>query len=177
MDETDDPLVIDGEIADSEIDKEMTKVDGEDVVPVDGEDMEDPLAIETVAVMEKDVQIGEATFELFKDTNEEGKEFYYLVLPIDGKMFGFMANLDGDLVDEEGRIMTYIKDLEEMLQDENFNEFEEAKTGLLIMEIELAEIVPGPEEIDDSEMNACHQCSGRIACQQCSGRIDGTVHH
>jgi hypothetical protein len=161
------------EVDDSNVEIDETEVD--DIMPVDGEDMEDPtitddepLQIETVAVMEKDVQIGEATFELFKDINEEGKEFYYIVLPIDGKMSGFLANLDGDLVDEEGRIMTYLKDLEEMLQDEDFNEFEEAKTGLLIMEIELAEMVPGPDEDLDEAVEACYK-----SC----GRIDGSVHH
>lgn len=167
--------MIDGEIAESELPKlddeddsglEVGENEVDDAENTTATEGDEPLPIETVAVMEKDVQIGEATFELFKDVDEEGKEFYYLVLPINGKMSGFLANLEGDLVDEEGKIMTSLDDLNEMLQDENFDEFEESKTGLLIMEIELAEIVEGPEELEDS-VDACHQ-----SC----GRIDGYVH-
>lgn len=143
-------------------------MEGEDSMMV-GE--EPPLPIETKVVMEKDIQLGEATFELFRDEDMNGAEFYYLVLPMQGKMFGILANLEGDLIDMQGNLMTSLEDLTEMLQDEDFDEFEGGFSGILIKEIELKEIVEDPEdpvmELDE-EVNAC---------QKCCGKIDGTVHH
>ena len=167
------------------------------------------LPIETKAILEKDIPIGEETFELFKDFDMHGGEFYYLVLPSGGKMLGFLANFQGDLIDLKGEVLTPLVQLNSILMDQDFNEYEDGANGILVRQIELAEIVPEeviggeipeiveegeisdddmvgeeslddfgeelplpegipvPEEIDEGEIKACHQCSGRI---------DGCVH-
>lgn len=60
---------------------------------------ESAMPIETKAVLETDVPIGDQTFQLFKDFDTHDGEFFYLVLPSAGKMLGFLANQQGDLVD------------------------------------------------------------------------------
>lgn len=90
------------------------------------------LPIETKAILEKDIPIGEETFELFKDFDMHGGEFYYLVLPSGGKMLGFLANFQGDLIDLKGDVITSLVQLNSMLMDQDFNEYEDGATGILV---------------------------------------------
>lgn len=119
-----------------------------------------PLPIENKAIMEKDIQLGDQTFELFKDFDMHDGEFYYLVLPSGGKMLGFLANFQGDLIDLKGDTITPLVQLTKMLMDNDFNEYEGAANGILVRQIELAEIVPEeviggevPEKVEDGEIS------------------------
>jgi hypothetical protein len=106
--------------------------------------------------------------ELYQDEDEVGK-FFYLVIPYDGvtKLGGFLANENGDLIDNDSNILTSIEELKKMMEDKDFNEYEEDVTGILIKDIELGEIIPSPEKELKEEINACSTSSGRI---------DGFVH-
>ena len=84
-----------------------------------------------------------------------GGEFYYLVLPSGGKMLGLLANFQGDLIDLKGEVITPFEQLTSMLMDQDFNEYEDGANGILVRQIELAEIVPeevvGAEILEDAK--------------------------
>ena len=61
-------------------------------------------------------------FELYQDTREDGAPYFYLAMDYitdEGRMRGgFMADLDSNLVDLDGNIITSRDDLENIISSE-----------------------------------------------------------
>ena len=96
------------------------------------------------------VTIGDNDYSLFEDTNEEGVTFYYLKLqygPEGSLTGGFLADSEGNLIDEEGEVLKTLEEMEEWLDNEMFDEWAEDTEPMQAVLIK--EIIEYEEETDE----------------------------